>query len=217
MPEKRYVGKDPRSKMSGQFSQLPWTVNKGDKGRGDVTGSREKGSGRGSHTLSWTKLEDEGKLQNLAGRKESGASSPKKLTSVGGQRRDEEKITGEREVQKDVDLINKEADEPKESVKVVDGHMNIAMQVARVEAAVEEKQGEGKKKVKCQPSPEIAEGKSQGEMLGDGKKRTRAEIEEMDIDDPRKAKLGKIDGDVATGLCSELMKAGPVNRSYEHQ
>jgi hypothetical protein len=100
MPEKRYVGKDPRSKMSGQFSQLPWTVNKGDKGRGDLTASWENGSGRGSQALSWTKPEDEGKLQNLARRKESGASSPKKLMSVGGQRRDEEKITGEREVKR---------------------------------------------------------------------------------------------------------------------
>jgi hypothetical protein len=76
-------------------------------------------------------------------------------------------------------------------MKVVDGRMNIAMQVARVEAAVEEKQGEGKKKVKRQPSPETAEGKSQGEMLGDGKKRTRAEIEEMDIEDQGRQSWGR--------------------------
>jgi len=100
MPEKRYMEKDLGSRTSGQFSQLPWTVNKGDKGRGDLTASWENGSGRGSQALSWTKPEDEGKLQNLARRKESGASSPKKLMSVGGQRRDEEKITGEREVKR---------------------------------------------------------------------------------------------------------------------
>jgi hypothetical protein len=40
---------------------------------------------------------------------------------------------------------------------------------------------------------------------------------EMDIDDPRQAKLGKIDGDVTVGLRSELLKAGPAIRSCKHQ
>ena len=79
------------------------------------------------------------------------------------------------------------------------------------------KEGDEKKKggrgtFKRQPRSRKIDGLAQGELFGENKKRSRQEIEEMVIDDSRKAKVGKTEGIIDNQQSLELMKVGPADQ-----
>jgi len=79
----------------------------------------------------------------------------------------------------------------------------------------EENKPKGKCGFKRQPRLASAAEKAAGALMGEGKKRDRQLVEEMDIDDERKSKFGKTVGDVSVPSCANVEKAGPAYRSYE--
>lgn len=104
------------------------------------------------------------------------------------------------------------------SGKEVEKHMNSAMQdavgVLDDEKNKEENKPKGKRGFKRQRPASAAE-KAAGALMGEGKKRDRQLVEEMDIDDERKWKFGKTVRDASVPSCANVEKAGPVDRSCE--
>lgn len=90
----------------------------------------------------------------------------------------------------------KKPSEEEGSRKAVEVNVNSVMHVVGEELSGEKKKLKGiaslgKRGFKRQPRPMGASGKEQGGLLSDGKKRSRQEAEEMDIDDAREGSLGR--------------------------
>lgn len=224
IPEKKRVVEDAGSRSSEQHSQLPWRVNRGGRGATDLFGNRGSDSGKRSDDLSWRKSVSEEKMLKASSRSESEASSPHKTPNKLVLSSQSKKLDFDNDPEVARDREKKEAEEMGKKIEEVGGgsrspkavrmDVNSAMQGVVAENDVVNEKEDGKKvgshRFKCQPRATRGGEKGGSDLFSEGRKITREDLVDMEIDEERKGKLGRIGGDDF-----DKLKAGTADRSYE--